>query len=546
MVLTGSRGGFIASEYIIYVEPATQQTKWIIDPFAFFKQALGAPSGPIPDVTTLSGRRIYFSHIDGDGWNNVSRISAFHDIGAISAEVVRRELIAPYPDLPVSVAVIGADVDSRYGQVEAARRAARALFALPQVEVATHTYTHPYRWPLFEHYDRRIEMAPEATGDASWTETVEAGLHRLAARLGHSAAGTHDDERPGKGDPPRAYAQFPFDLDQETRGAIEAAQALAPQGKRTRLYQWSGNADPFEGAIAATRKLGVPNMNGGDSRFDADFPSLTNVAAVARPVGAERQTYAVNSNDFLYINDGQGREHGFMHLQATLSGTEEPRRLKPANIYYHMYAGETAAQLAAVKFNLGEARKASLTPIPASQYPAIAEGFVTAEILDLGDLSWRIRHRGALQTVGFDDAANVALDLARSAGVIGQTRKGSTLYVALDEAQDDAVVALAPSGSRAGPARLAYLIDSRWRLRDLDRRECGFKVAAQGFGEGQMRWAGLAPGKYRVSAQAEGKTVWAADEEVDESGRLNLTVDAGAVDPLVITAACDQAQGARQ
>src|SRR5262249_15590771 len=104
-----------------------------------------------------SGRRIYFSHIDGDGWNNVSRIQAYHDKQAISAEVILRELIAPYPDLPVSVGVIGADIDERYGRVEAAKRVARELFALPQVEVATHSYTHPYLWPFFENYDRDLE-----------------------------------------------------------------------------------------------------------------------------------------------------------------------------------------------------------------------------------------------------------------------------------------------------------------------------------------------------------------------------------------------------
>ena len=33
---------------------------------------------------------------------------------ALAATVVLRELIAPYPDLPVAVGVIGADVDERF------------------------------------------------------------------------------------------------------------------------------------------------------------------------------------------------------------------------------------------------------------------------------------------------------------------------------------------------------------------------------------------------------------------------------------------------
>lgn len=158
VVLTSPRGGFAASGYFTYETPGTESVQWIVDPFAFFAAALGTLSGPIPDVTTASGRRIYLSQIDGDGWSNVSRIARFRDQQMISAAVVQRELIEPYPDLPVSVGLIAADADPRYGQVSAAQKTARELFALPQVEVATHTYTHPFQWPFFEHYDRRQEL----------------------------------------------------------------------------------------------------------------------------------------------------------------------------------------------------------------------------------------------------------------------------------------------------------------------------------------------------------------------------------------------------
>ena len=161
VVLTSSRGGYAASGYFVYEEPVTGRTKWIIDPFAFFQKAFGAETMPIPDVTTLSGRRIYFSHIDGDGWNNVSRIEAYHDKQTISAEVILRELIAPYPDLPVAIGVIGADVDEQLRHPRGRPPDARATSTcLPQVEVATHSYTHPYQWSFFENYDRDAGGAP--------------------------------------------------------------------------------------------------------------------------------------------------------------------------------------------------------------------------------------------------------------------------------------------------------------------------------------------------------------------------------------------------
>ena len=176
-------------------------------------------------------------------------------------------------------------------------------------------------------------------------------------------------------DPPRAYSDFPFDLDQEIRGAITAAEEARARGQARALYLWSGGAEPFEGAIARTRRLGLRNMNGGDSRFDADYPSISYLSPISRPLGAERQIYAGNANDYLYITDGNGRDHGFLNLEATVNATETPRRLKPINVYYHMFAGERAAQLAGVRHHLDAARQALVTPIGASHYAAIADGF---------------------------------------------------------------------------------------------------------------------------------------------------------------------------
>ena len=80
---------------------------------------------------------------------------------------------------------------------------------------------------------------------------------------------------------------------------------------------------------------------------------------ISRPAGAERQIYAGNANDYIYITDGSGREHGFLHLEATVNATETPRRLKPINVYYHMFAGERPASLAAVRHHLDAARQAA-------------------------------------------------------------------------------------------------------------------------------------------------------------------------------------------
>jgi polysaccharide biosynthesis protein PelA len=544
-VLTCNRGGYAASGYLVYEEPSTGRTKWIIDPFAFFQKAFGAEQMPIPDVTTLSGRRIWLSHIDGDGWNNISYIEDYRDKPIIAANVVLRELIAPYPDLPVAVGVIGADIDERYGAPETARQAARELYALPQVEVASHTYSHPYQWSFFENYNRKLEERLIAPGESEWMAVVGERMRRIARRLfpGLLRRSAETDSKAVDEDPPRAYSDFPFDLDQEIRGSIAAAEELAPEGKHATLYLWSGGAEPFETAIAGTRRLGLRNINGGDSRFDADFPSLSYLSPISRVSGSERQIYAGNANDYIYITDGGGREHGFLHLDESVKRTENPRRLKPINVYYHMYAGERAAPLAAVRHHLDAARQSSVTPIAASHYAAIADGFFSADITALGNDSWLIRNRGSLQTLRFDDSDARAVDFSRSAGIIGQRRKGASLYVALDEAFDDVIVALAPDAGAIAEQSTPYLIEGRWTFRDLRRRECGFTVMAKGFGLGQMMWGGLKAGLYHVAVRDSKESLWDDEVEVGDDGRLAFTTDADALSPLEIEATCLDGNG---
>ena len=76
---TSRNGGYVSDEYTIFFEPNTDRLRWTVNPFAFFRKAFGEERFPIPDVTTLSGRRMYFSHIDGDGWNNVSEIEGYRE-----------------------------------------------------------------------------------------------------------------------------------------------------------------------------------------------------------------------------------------------------------------------------------------------------------------------------------------------------------------------------------------------------------------------------------------------------------------------------------
>lgn len=557
VVATGPKGGFAASNYIVFYEPLSNRTKWLLNPFAFFYRALGQPSFPIPDVTTISGRRIYISHIDGDGWDNVSEIERYRDSGILAARVTLEELIRPYPDLPVTVGLIAGDIDPELSGTSNGVSIARELFALPQVEVASHTYTHPFDWEFYEPYDRQKELAMVDTAyvdDRSWITKVTdrlVGLARGEARrtttpvkqvhsLGSAAPRSADDLNryvSGSDDLPRQYLRFPFDLKQEIVESLEIAGILAPDGKPVRTLLWSGDTNPTENMLRFARQAGIYSMNGGDSRYDSEWPSLAYVPPIARPVGNERQIYAINSNENTYTNDWTGPYFGLSFLAETLRNTENPRRLKGVNVYYHMYSGEKPAAVAAVKRLLDEARRSPLTPIRASQYIKVARGFFTAEIVERAPLTWEIRDRQALATVRFDNRPDMIVDITASQGVIGYTAHNGSLYVSLDPAVEIAIVHLTTSERRAD-GFFPWLVESRWRFSNVDRTSCSLRADVEGFGPGEITLAGLRPGKHRLLLTRGDRTVWQDVVRVSEDGILRATMDADGRAPLSFSLGC--------
>ncbi len=533
LVATSPRGGYAAFGYEFFPElQSLELGQWIINPFEFFRRAFGGGDAPIPDVTTVSGRRIYFSHIDGDGWNNVTTVDRELPRGVLSAEIMLNELIAPFPDLPVTVALIGGDVDPRLGGSTEARNVARRIFALPQVEVGSHTYTHPFAWEFFADYQRSREVA--LVKENSPQPGIATYLQDFRAALGLGHRHRAGDYVAGSADLPRAFMRDPFDLDQEIAGSIALAESLAPQGKRTMVLQWSGNTRPFEDAIRATRAAGVLNINGGDSRFDTSFPSVAYVPPIGRMVGSERQVYAVNSNENTYTNGWTSNFAGQQQLSQTLKNTELPRRLKGMNVYYHVYSAERRASLDVVKNFLIAARSTKLTPITTSHYAEMANGFFSTTIVLHEPQVWSIANRGALETVRLDDADGKTLDLRRSHGVLGQNRHAGSLYIALDPDVPNPVVAL--DSAEGGPRGGASLVESRWRLRELTRSGCSFHYKTQGFGRGEFVWEGLIPGAaYQIKSESGAAEPWTAKVEADDEGKLEYTLPIKDMSRLVNT-----------
>jgi hypothetical protein len=545
VITTGPVGGYAPSGFVLFYEPTINRVQWILNPFTFFETVFGDGLRPVPDVTTISGRRLYFSHIDGDGWNNVTELAPYRDGGTLSSEVVLRELIGSYPDMPVSVGLIAGDVDPDLGAAKNSRNVASELFSLPHVEVASHTYSHPYDWEFFQDYNRGIELEMfSQVALETKVKPYQRLIRNIAVTFGLDYFGG-DSERfiSGSDALPRTFMKTPFDLSHEILGALEVANSIAPHGKRASLYQWSGNTNPFPAAVRMTREAGVRNINGGDSRFDAEFPSLAYVPPIARMVGSERQIYAVNSNENTYTHDWTGPFYAQRFLDETLKNTEVPRRLKGVNIYYHMYTGEKPASLRAVKHLIGAARKARLIPIKTSQYAALADSFFAIEIRKLGPLVWSVENRGSLHTVRFDEAEVFWVSMTDSVGVIGHNRHLGALYVTLDPAVPTAVIALVErSGNVPQEHAIPELIDSRWQFSSVVRSDCTLMAHATGFGEGEMRWRGMNRVEYRVTARSGDKILWQQRQSATADGVIDVKVRVDALTPVEILFECARKQ----
>jgi hypothetical protein len=422
LVTVNDKGGYAAFNYEFRHQRAPlHQGKWLLDPFTFFRNAFGAEAFPIPDTTTISGRRLYFGQLHSEGWSNQSQIEFYRHSETIAAEIVLRELIEPFPDLPVTLDLRESDLETIPKSAMRARSVAQRILALPQVE------------------------------------------------------------RPGR------------------------------------------------------RSVGTVL-----SRFDSRYPSISNLAALA---SSARETvfYTAAGDENAYVGQGERASIGFHSLKETFSNTELPRRLKGVNLNYHAYSGQYPALLQAVKRHLEAERASTLAPIPASRYADIIAGFFSTIIERTRPMTWQIRNRGALQTVRFDGGDNLQADPGASIGVIGQTRHGGALYVALDESIEPAIVVLQPPSRADASSTNLALVNSRWLVRNLIQSECVLSAETQGYGPGEFNWSGAAHTTYNIAISRKDKELWRRSATADDNGSLAFAAPVDAIEPVTMRISCEGA-----
>jgi hypothetical protein len=371
-------GGYVQHPFVLRPVPGTDAMRWVVDPFAFVKRALRLPDMPVPDTTTENGRRLLFSHIDGDGFPSIAELPG----RPFAGEALLTQILEKYP-VPTTVSVIEGEISPDGLHPKESPKLediARRIFRLPHVEIASHTYSHPFRWDL----------------------SVRHGIFQDEEKAYYHL------ELPG----------YRLDLRREIVGSVDyIRQRLAPPGKPVNILLWSGDTAPDAEALRIAYAAGLLNMNGGDTTITRSDRTLTAVGANGIVKDGLLQIYAPIANENIYTNLWRGPYYGYGRVIETFELTESPRRLKPVDIYYHSYSASKRAGIDAVHKALAWALAQPLHPIFASEYIRKVMDFYRASIAREGD-AWIVRTDGELRTVRLPYALG-APDLATAEGVVG-------------------------------------------------------------------------------------------------------------------------------
>ncbi len=446
LVFTNPQGGFVHSSYVIFEMKDIEKKQWRLNPFKFLEEAFDTTGFPKPDANTLNGKRIFYSHIDGDGIFNISAI----DRKSFSGEIILKEILQKYPQVPITASLITGYFDMLEYKNQRTKDLYKNIYSLPNIEAASHGYAHPLVW-------RKGKVALTIPG-------------------------------------------YQFDAKKEivdsTQLMNDLLKSLGIQ-KQTRLFQWTGDCFPSEDQVALSEQFKLINMNGGNSQFDQATDSYSFVYPIGLLRNQSRQIYAVAPNENIYTNLWEGPYYGFRRVLETFQSTEHPLRVKPINIYYHFYTGERLAAIEVLKQVYDIVLKQDIFPVFAAEYVEIAQDFFNTRI-DADQGAWVIQNNGKLKTIRMDHNSKF-VDLKRSLGILGFKHFQGNLYIHLAEGPGPFKIFLS-----AAPPQQPYLESSSFKLTQWQASPQLIQFEKSGWYRSEITLGGLFPlKKYRIETENE-------------------------------------------
>lgn len=395
-----SWGGYVLDPYGVVSQDAITQYRWAFQPLDFLRTALRLPDMPVPDVTSENGRRLMFTQVDGDGF--VSRTEFSSAPNQFSGQVLHDRILTKYP-IPMTMSVIEGEIGPA-GEYPALspllEPIARKIFALPHIEIASHTYSHPFfLWQIDNTSGKRVKP---------FFQTAEEEADPFSLNI------------PG----------YEFDLDREIFGSIDYInQRLAPPGKKVEAILWTGDAEAPAIALRKAAQAGVLSINGGSTVITKSRSSWTNIAPYGVAKGDapdEYQVYAATMNENVYTNDWLGPFYGFNRVLETFALTNEPIRFKALNIYYHFYSATKKASLRALEEVFDSVMKQAIFPIYTTEYIRRVLQWRRVAVARAGD-RWLVRSGTDLRQLRWPGQG--VPELSSAQGVAGYMPGPGGLYI---------------------------------------------------------------------------------------------------------------------
>ena len=385
---------------------------WIINPFKFFVEALRLKKLLVPDTTTENGNRLLFTHIDGDGIMNYVESNP----ELFSGDMILEKILKKYK-IPHSVSIIGSEVASNGLFPKLSKKLiklVKKIYALDNVEAATHTFTHPFIWNKIIN-------------------------------------GTLVEEYRLK---PKGYT---FSLYDELDGSLDYINRKFLPKRKAKTVFWSGDCSPREDILKYVYEHNILNINGGYTVVSNASPWLTNVSPLGLERGDYYQVYTGAQNENVYTNDWLGPFWGFKKVVQTFKLTNSPKRLKPIDVYYHLYSGSKTASINALKYIFDWAIKQEVMPIYTSAYIPKVLDYFTLSMANEGD-KWLFDGMVNLKTLR-DENESSRVDLNKSKTVLGVKQFENHTYIALDT-KNEHIIDMQGNKNQVG----SYLIASNAKV----------------------------------------------------------------------------------
>jgi hypothetical protein len=333
-------------------------------------------------------------------------------------------------NIPVTIGPVIGEITGASGKLERNLiKTLQNIFALPNVEPASHGWAHPFIWNIAK---RKMGIK------------VKGYEYSPQNEIGNSLDYINDK--------------------------------LAPKDKKANIFLWTGDCLPDYDALKYVDEHGIKNLNGGDTRFDDEYPSYTYVAPLFRHVNDLLQYYSPNTNENLYTNLWTGPFYGFRYVIDTFKRTESPIRVRPIDVYYHFYSMEYYTSLNSLQTVYSWVLDQEIAPVFASDYIAAVDGFLSTKIDEVSKGHWIITDNGKIRSFRIDNYTG-SVDMGRSKGVLGFLNYQDNLYVHLDNRETSEIILTTNRQSQPYLAKANGSVDNweqsqgeiQFRLRIMER-----------------------------------------------------------------------------